>query len=1200
MGAVSAASADEVVTSDDGSTIDDVVSTASEDEIITIDGSDDAIIGDGDYESNVEKTFTDLESDLQTSTDVKLVSNYKYGQTSDIANYENTNAYESAQTTYDYGDAYSAATLEIDSKQGTFIDLDGKIIDAIVNHDGVLNLTYDFAFDEDVDEVFQEGIKIGGTSSLTINGNNHTISGSELSCIFNIDAENVVTFNNIRFENAYSGAIFNIGSKLVINNCTFINNNNYYDGAPDEGGAISTTDGDLVIADCVFINNSGADGGAIFAETDTVTVNNCEFTNNTATGDGVDSGTGGAIHAGTSTLTVNNCVFTNNTASTNSASSDYVPHGGAINTVGRVIITNSNFTDNSADEGGALKIQNVGEGSATLTTIDNCIFINNTAREGAAIYNYNATLNITDSQFKENVAREHGALYSNLESITNIQSCTFNDSIIYIAKDSELSLFNNTISSTKAEIVSDGKITSTINVIVLGNTTVPARIGDEVTLTAKVTDDKGNLIKDGNFTLVVDGVKIDTAYNDTSNLYQANYAVKNAGSKIVNMTYLTTDNLVTYIGILDVPKNNATLIVTTGEGNVFTFGENITVFISLYDNETLATLTENVTVTIYDTEVTVEVINGAASFNVTGFEPGQYDIIGIFNGTVNYNRTSTEATIIVTPAPSKVVIDDIANVVYNSSVEVTYTVVNETSVTVVVKDSYGNEITNGVNTTTAGKVIISGLNAGKYTINITNAGEGNYSESSDEAIFNVSKATITINPEVTGNLVPNDDVNVTFTVPIDIDGMLSVTIDDEPVLAFVIINGICTIPGTYKNGTHTVVVTLTDDTNYEDATGQTTFDISKVPFTLDVTIKAPDSAGEETNVTATVPEDATGQVLVYVDDGFITSVPINKGIIKSHIYGFNEGGHNLTITYDGDDKYYNATYFTKFFIGIAPTNTTINVTIDGFDVEITVNVNSWIIVNGGNVTLTFNNQNSTKKVVDGVAVYKFTDLDAATYPVAAYYSGNYKFLSSNATSSAKIVKKSAYLKPVYKPFIFNYGQLYRFRLVDKNGNGIGGRTVEFSLHGKVYYVTTDNNGWGKIQLTPKMLLQAGKIYAHLIFRGDRQYKSSIYAIWVNAMKESAKYADVKPLKSSYKISEKNKQITATLKDSRGKVIAGKQVSITIKGKTIKVKTNSKGMARFTLDGVPFKAAGKTAFILIFEDVNYKRTTFKSVINIVKD
>ena len=401
-----------------------------------------------------------------------------------------------------------------------------------------------------------------------------------------------------------------------------------------------------------------------------------------------------------------------------------------------------------------------------------------------------------------------------------------------------------------------------------------------------------------------------------------------------------------------------------------------------------------------------------------------------------------------------------------------------------------------------------------------------------------------------------------------------------------------------KTGNHTVVVTLTDDTNYENAAGQTTFVIAKAEHNVNVSVEV-GTVLDDVNVTVNVPEDATGYVLIKVDDKPATFAEIENGVAKAAISDLSPGPHNVTVTYLGDDNYSNETCSTSLNMEKAPTNTTINVTVDGFDVEITVNVNSTEVVDGGSVTLTFNDKNTTATVVDGVAVFKFKNLDAKTYSIVASYEGNNKFLPSNATGSVKLVRIASYIKPVYKPFIFNYGQLYKFRLVDKEGNGIAGKTIEFSVHSKIYYVKTGKDGWGQIQLTTEMLIHADKIFSRLIFRGDTQYKPSTYAVWFNAMKEPSKFVDVKPIKASYKVSESKKQITATLKDSKDKGIGGKQVSINIGGKTITAKTNSNGVVIFNVGSVKLNV-GSNAFTLLFEDVNYKKASYWGTINIVKD
>ena len=201
---------------------------------------------------------------------------------------------------------------------------------------------------------------------------------------------------------------------------------------------------------------------------------------------------------------------------------------------------------------------------------------------------------------------------------------------------------------------------------------------------------------------------------------------------------------------------------------------------------------------------------------------------------------------------SSVTIDDIADVTYSSNltVEVTYRVDHGFAEGVVVKNTNDVEITTGINTATAGKVIISGLNAGEYTICISNGGDESHSASSAEATFNVKKATIAIEP-----VLDSYDKCVAFTVPTDIDGSLDVTIDGESESTFMIINGECKIPSAYRPGVHTFIVTLTDDTNYEDACGQITFEIpttvvtsavSSAAFRLDTREGPFESGGTET------------------------------------------------------------------------------------------------------------------------------------------------------------------------------------------------------------------------------------------------------------------------------------------------------------------------------------------------------------------
>ncbi|MCR5025856.1 MAG: hypothetical protein K6A34_00215 [Methanobrevibacter sp.] len=427
------------------------------------------------------------------------------------------------------------------ASNGTYTDLAARIADAIANNGSVLYLPYNFAYNEETDYKYNHyvypnypyyGILINET--LTINGNNHTISGSNVARIFTINAtDGVVTLNNITFADS-AGAI-NSETDLSVNDCTFINNAEKYQIG--SWGAINGCGGDITVTNSTFVNNSAIKGGAIHVmQTDITTITGSVFTNNTATGmiDGPNA-CGGAIYAnGGLKLNIDNCTFTNNTAIVG----DDTSWGGAIDAFYETVISNSKFNNNSAGFGGALDV------------------VGNSANPD--------TIVISNNTFTNNIALEYGGAIHNLEENMTIQSCIFDGNkahkvgTIFNNERSLLYLSNNTISSTKAEIYNEGDITSTSYVTVLENKTVKAEYGQTATLNATHIDDNGNLIYDTNLDFTVYGVDdpIPSIYAD--GIYTATYRVDKIEEKIVsvNLGYVTI-----YEGLLNISPSNATTVI---------------------------------------------------------------------------------------------------------------------------------------------------------------------------------------------------------------------------------------------------------------------------------------------------------------------------------------------------------------------------------------------------------------------------------------------------------------------------------------------------------------------------------------------------------------------------------------------------------------------------------------------------------------
>lgn len=227
--------------------------------------------------------------------------------------------------------------------------------------------------------IYQEN-NINIAKNLTIQGNGSAeevvIDGNKAGVIFNIPAKVSVTFYNITFTNAY-----------VSSNEGF-------------GGVIDSTLGG------------------------TVTVENCNFYNNTVT-----RNNGGAISvAGTTyreqgrTITdygylyVTNCVFIGNSAGHD---------GGALTTIrGNMYVTNSTFKNNSAvRDGGAVRV-----GIYSTGTFTSCLFENNHADEwGGALYNWPGELTVRDCIINNNSAGISGGAIITSGPITITNSVITNN-----------------------------------------------------------------------------------------------------------------------------------------------------------------------------------------------------------------------------------------------------------------------------------------------------------------------------------------------------------------------------------------------------------------------------------------------------------------------------------------------------------------------------------------------------------------------------------------------------------------------------------------------------------------------------------------------------------------------------------------------------------------------------------------------------
>lgn len=169
------------------------------------------------------------------------------------------------------------------------------------------------------------------------------------------------------------------------------------------------------------------------------------------------------------------------------------------------------------------------------------------------------------------------------------------------------------------------------------------------------------------------------------------------------------------------------------------------------------------------------------------------------------------------------------------------------------------------------------------------------------------------------------------------------------------------------------------------------------------------------------------------------------------------------------------------------------------------------------------------------------------------------------------------------------GSYFSVTLKDASGNALANKNIQIIIAAKKYTATTGNDGVAKVQLN---IAKADTYTCSICFLGDDVYNSAFEMVKVTVKKQSAK---ITPAKKSYKFkANAKKTVKVTLKNAKGKKIKGKTVTLKIKNKIFKAKTNAKGVAsikvkftkkgkytaKLSLDGDnTYKASGKVKLVL---------------------
>ena len=833
-----------------------------------------------------------------------------------------------------------------------------------------------------------------------------SVMGGEFSIATNfIDIDGTKFVNNSAL---YGGAMFVWGSNYSISNSVFDNNSAFGKGnmTPNNnnGGALVVTQGNIPISGTIinsnFTNNKAQYGGAAWINEGTVDISNSNFINNTAT---VEAGAIGFEPAYTKiTATVYGTNFINNTAGVD---------GGAIYSNGDLRISDSDFDNNKAQKAdiiysninGLLSINgnNYSNYTENKAPIINLAGIETISSDGGVIITVldNKTVNVCygDVVTLHAIITVDGVLVANQDlsfSVYNgedVVVCKANSLLngSYVATYKINDVINKTVS-----IVYDGPEvhinTGILNVSKANpDLTVGAlniTVGDLEIITVTGPKDATGLI-----TLTLNGIDyILPIYNGEAKFYFQDLAY---GTYDVSASYSGDNHYVAAENstVFKVDKVLANLKINVED---ITFGENGLVIITLPSDIDGSVVTVNVNGKVYP--VTVE--NGFAKLPLRELNAGDYTISAVFAGNDKYLPGVSNALLTVSKADPalNVLISDVGyDGVFNINVALTGVDaigLNGNVIVTVNNKDYSVNIVNGKGTAVGVK-----LAAGTYDFTAKFAGNANYNDVGDSGKFSVAKVDSAIDVAVKDINVGEDAV-ITVKLFSDATGELTVTVNGKDYTANVV-NGRATVSvSDLKAGNYDVVAKYSGDNNYNAAVATSSFTVSKVDSTMDVTVNDIVFGGDLT-VDVVLPVDATGEVIITVD-GTSYTAGINVGKATQVVKDLTAGSHVVVVKYAGDDKYTGVEVAKG--VNVAKAQPVLGVVIadvdygNGFVIEATLTgVNSAPL--SGNVIVTVNGKEYTVKVTDGKGIATGDKLAAGTYAFAAAWAGddNYNIVTEN-------------------------------------------------------------------------------------------------------------------------------------------------------------------------------------------------------------
>ena len=421
----------------------------------------------------------------------------------------------------------------------------------------------------------------------------------------------------------------------------------------------------------------------------------------------------------------------------------------------------------------------------------------------------------------------------------------------------------------------------------------------------------------------------------------------------------------------------------------------------------IATPIINATVNVYvgGRNKTVTLVNGRGSAFFDALAAGNYTAIVIFDATENYTATSNKTSFTLNKQDFYIKIGVDKNILYNgdnNTVVITYTAVKSTDVNITINGHVLPLTITQDGANNIATISLSDLEEGHYDILVKYIGD-EYNPANKTASFNVYKLSVVANETIH----VWETAYVTVTLPTNASGLVKVIVDGNTFFK-TIEDGVGIVEILYLDvGTHELTVSYIYDSYYPEFT--VTRNVTVVPTSnYNIVIENPvnPEIGVDNNITVILPENATGNVAVYLDGKLLENASLVDGKAIISVLGnlLTDGNHSIRAIYYGDVNYTIGENNTDFIV--SKQNISFNVTVVNVTVvdQAIVNITTNITGAECNVIINVAGTNYTAVIKNNIASVTLNNLAYGDYDVFVYFAGNNKYNAANATTRFNVAK----------------------------------------------------------------------------------------------------------------------------------------------------------------------------------------------------